>query len=180
MLRPQESSCHNKALVLLLMFWHEKVTAIHPTWSSSLAHHISSSFLKFFSKHLQCEQIGEGCQQWGAVIEMDLFLYESWHSLPHGKGRFLEGGNGFFSRRSPRWAECKLHPAWPLHKTGAKSHPPLTVPFSPHHQLDPERSFHCAKKTHQTEQPAYMCCCFFFHQSVILSLLQADITLQLQ
>lgn len=55
--------------------------------------------------------------RWGVVISMDPFLYESWHSLPHGKGSFLEGGNGFLSSHySLRWAECKLYPARPLHR----------------------------------------------------------------
>lgn len=47
---------------------------------------------------------------------MDPFLYESRHSLPRGKGSFLEGGNAFFcSCCSLRWAEFKLHPAHHLH-----------------------------------------------------------------
>lgn len=78
-------------------------------------------------------------RRWGVVIAMDPFLYESRHSLPHGKGSFLELGNGFFSSRcSLRWAECKLHPARPLHsqdqcKLAAARLP--RNPFPPHHQF---------------------------------------------
>lgn len=50
MVQPRESSCHNKALVLLLMFWHEIVTAIRSAHASLFpGHHLLLiSFFLFF------------------------------------------------------------------------------------------------------------------------------------
>lgn len=76
-------------------------------------------------KHLQCQMVGGrssggevAVERWSVVIAMDPFLYESRHSPPGGKGSLQEGVNGFSfpSCGSPGWAECKLHPAQPLHR----------------------------------------------------------------
>lgn len=128
MAQPRESFCHNKALVLLLMFWRGKVTAMR--YASALCGH-----------HLPpvSYQRGEGStgaeERWGVVIAMDPFLYESRHWLPHGKDSFLEGGNGYFSSCcSQRWAECKLHPAQPVETRAGERSPP-TIPFPSHHPV---------------------------------------------
>lgn len=95
------------------MTWRNRVETVYVVI-------ISHSLL--FSSSLSFWEGGNAAKdRWDLVIATDPFLYESWHSLPHGTAGFLEGGNGFFSCCSLRWAECKLHPAWPLLKARPES-----------------------------------------------------------
>lgn len=148
MVQPRESSCHNKALVLLLMFWHEKVTAIRSAHASLFpGHHLLLiSFFLFFPNLQNTSSMSEwevGAEgRWGVVIAMDPFLYESRHSMPHGKGSFLEGGNGFFSPPASPWGGPSVNYiqlGLCTVETRAGFRPPPTIPSSTHHQLDPER-----------------------------------------
>lgn len=94
-----------------------------PSGDGLCGHHFPLIAFVFFPELLQCDWEGGNAatDRWDPVIGTDPFLYESWHSLPHGTAGFLEGGNGFFSCCSLRWAECKLHPAWPLLKARPES-----------------------------------------------------------
>lgn len=157
-------------------------------WSSSPAHSFFIIYKNAFGMS-EWEDATVGAEErWGVVIAIDPFLYESRHSLPHGKGSFLEGGNGFFfSYFSLRWAECKLHPDRPLH-----SQDQSWLPLASHNSLpfsSPVRSWEifpsclCTKGHIREGACLHVSMLSFFIQSLILSvslLMWIEGTLQLQ
>lgn len=95
MVQPRESSCHNKALVLLLMFWHEIVTAIRSAHASLFpGHHlllISFFFPPNLQKHLQYERVGGGsrgevgcCNSNGSIFIWKPTLNATWEGQLSG------------------------------------------------------------------------------------------------
>lgn len=86
----------------------------------------------------------------GVVISMDPFLYDSWHSLPLGKGQISGGRRWFPLFPLPPWGGLsvnyiRLGLCTTNSIAGCSSSP--TIPLPPHHQLYPDRYSHLAWST---------------------------------